>query len=84
VIRPAKSDTPSGEIPLDQVPSGGKVRIVRVEAGHGLKNRLAAMGFLADEPIEVIRNDHRGQVIIAVKNSKIVLGRGMSHKIFVQ
>ena len=77
MIRPAKTKTPLVEMSLDQVPSGGKVCIVRVEAGHGLKNRLAAMGFLADEPIEVIRNDHRGQVIIAVKNSKIVLGRGM-------
>lgn len=84
MIRPAKTKKSSGEMALDQVDSGGKVRIVRVEAGHGLKNRLAAMGFLADEPIEVIRNDHRGQVIIAVKNSKVVLGRGMSHKIFVQ
>jgi ferrous iron transport protein A len=69
---------------LDQVPGGGRVRIVRIEAGHGLKNRLASMGLLTDEPIEVIRNDRHGQVIIAVKNSKIVLGRGMSHKIFVQ
>jgi Fe2+ transport system protein FeoA len=80
----AKTKKPSGEMTLDQVDSGGRVRIVRIEAGHGLKNRLTAMGFLAGEPIVVIRNDHRGQVIIAVKNSKVVLGRGMSHKIFVQ
>jgi ferrous iron transport protein A len=84
MIRPVKTNTPSKEIPLDQVQSGQKARIVRIEAGHGLKNRLAAMGFLADEPIEVIRNDRRGQVIIAIKGSKVVLGRGMSHKIFVQ
>lgn len=82
MIRPAK--TPSKQMLLDQVPGGGRVRIVRIEAGHGLKNRLASMGLLTDEPIEVIRNDRHGQVIIAVKNSKIVLGRGMSHKIFVQ
>ena len=72
------------EIALDQVASGGRVRIVRIEAGHSLKNRLTAMGFLVDEPIKVVRNDNHGQVIIAVKNSKVVLGRGMSHKIFVQ
>jgi Fe2+ transport system protein FeoA len=84
MMRPAKSQKTAAPMALDQVPAGGRVRMVRIEAGHGLKNRLTAMGFLADEPIEVIRNDHRGQVIIAVKNSKIVLGRGMSHKIFVQ
>jgi Fe2+ transport system protein FeoA len=84
MIRPAKSKTPSGEMPLDQMENGTRVRIVRIEAGHSLKNRLAAMGCLTDEPIEVIRNDHHGQVIIAVKNTRIVLGRGMSQKIFVQ
>jgi ferrous iron transport protein A len=83
MMRAAKSKKVTEELTLDQVPTGGRVRIVRIEAGHSLKNRLTAMGFLADEPIEVIRNDHRGQVIIAVKNSKIVLGRGMSHKIYV-
>jgi ferrous iron transport protein A len=84
MIQLAKTNIPPKEIALDHVASGGRVRIVRIEAVHSLKNRLTAMGFLIDEPIEVIRNDHRGQVIIAVKNSKVVLGRGMSHKIFVQ
>ena len=84
MIQPVKTKLPSGQLALDQIESGTKVRIVRIEAGHSLKNRLTAMGFLADEPIEVIRNDRRGQVIVAVKNSRVVLGRGMSHKIFVQ
>jgi ferrous iron transport protein A len=84
MIRLANENMPSKEISLDQIQSGEKVRIVRIEAGHSLKNRLTSMGFLADEMIEVIRNDRRGQVIVAVKNSKVVLGRGMSHKIFVQ
>jgi Fe2+ transport system protein FeoA len=75
---------PLSEVSLDRVSGGQKVQIVRIEAGCDLKNRLAAMGFLADETIEVIRNDRRGQVIIAVKSSKVVLGRGMSQKIFVQ
>ncbi|MBN2511385.1 MAG: ferrous iron transport protein A [Sedimentisphaerales bacterium] len=60
------------------------MRIDHIEAGFGLKNRLAAMGLLANQPIRVMLNDHRGQVIIAVKNSRVVLGRGMSHKIFVR
>ncbi|MEN6308823.1 MAG: FeoA family protein [Anaerohalosphaeraceae bacterium] len=69
---------------LDQIENGKTVCIDHIEAGHGLKNRLAAMGLLADQPIRVMLNDHKGQVIIAVKNSRVVLGRGMSHKIFVR
>lgn len=83
-MRSAKKENPSGAITLDKIPSGRKVHIVSIEAGHGLKNRLAAMGLLINEQIEVVRNDRKGQVIIAVKGCKIVLGRGMSYKIFVQ
>lgn len=68
---------------LDEIPEGGEVRIVSVEAGPGLKNRLAAMGLLANEKIQVVRNDRAGQIIVNVKHSKVILGRGMSHKIFV-
>lgn len=84
MIRSAKTAKPDEGLTLDQVPTGGKVQIVRIDAGHGLKNRLTAMGFLVNEVIEVIRNDCRGQVIVAVKNSKVVLGRGMSHKIYIK
>ena len=83
MIQQAKTDNPS-IVPLNDVKVGRTVHIVRIEAGQELNNRLAAMGLLADEPIEVIRNDRKGQIIVAVKNCKVVLGRGMSHKIFVQ
>ena len=69
--------------PLDKISAGTTVRIVTIEAGSGLKNRLAAMGLLADVQIRVVRNDGAGQIIISVKNSKVILGRGMSHKVFV-
>ncbi len=68
---------------LDQIPAGRSARIVRIDSGHGLTNRLAAMGLLKNEQIKVIRNDGAGQIIVSVKNSKVILGRGMSHKVFV-
>ena len=70
-------------ISLDEIAAGAVATIVLIDAGSGLKNRLAAMGLLADVQIRVIRNDGAGQIIINVKNSKIILGRGMSHKVFV-
>ena len=68
--------------PLDKIAAGTAAKIVTIEAGSGLKNRLAAMGLLADVQVRVVRNDGAGQIIINVKNSKIILGRGMSHKVF--
>lgn len=70
-------------IPLDQVSPGAMAKIVMIEAGSGLKNRLASMGLLADVQVRVVRNDGAGQIIVHVKNSKVILGRGMSHKVFV-
>ncbi len=69
--------------PLDKISAGTAIRIVTIDAGRGLKNRLASMGLLADVQIRVVRNDGSGQIIINVKNSKIILGRGISHKVFV-
>ena len=68
---------------LDMIPAGTKVRIATMDAGNGLKNRLAAMGWLANVEIRVVRNDGAGQIIVNVKSSKVILGRGMSHKVFV-
>jgi Fe2+ transport system protein FeoA len=68
---------------LDEIPAGATVRIVTVDAGRGLKNRLAAMGLLTNVEIRVLRNDRTGQIIVSVKNSKVILGRGMSHKVSV-
>jgi Fe2+ transport system protein FeoA len=69
--------------PLDKIPAGESVRITSINAGTGLKNRLAAMGLLVDMGIRVVRNDGAGQIIVSVKKSKVILGRGMSHKVFV-
>ena len=70
-------------LPLSEVPAGKTVRLVAVHAGQGLKSRLAAMGLLANETIHVLRNDFSGQLIVRVKNTKVVLGRGMSQKVLV-
>ena len=78
-----ESNAETTPFPLSEVPAGQTVRLVKIDAGQGLKNRLAAMGLLANGPIQVMRNDFRGQIIVRVKNTKVVLGRGMSHKVLV-
>ncbi len=68
---------------LSQVPAGQRVRLIRVFGGHGLTLRLAGMGLVANAELEVLRNDFHGQIIVQVKNTKLVLGRGMSDKLHV-
>ena len=69
--------------PLSTVGSGDKVTLIKVIAGHGLCSRLAAMGLLPNVEITVVRNEHPGPLVISVKDSKMVLGRGMADKIMV-
>ena len=68
---------------LSEVRSGQKVKLISIEAGRGLINRLVSMGLLPNVEITVINNSHPGPFVINVKGSKIMLGRGMANKILV-
>jgi ferrous iron transport protein A len=70
--------------PLSEVEAGQTVKLVSVDAGGDLKQRLAAMGLLPNVQITVVRNWHCGRLIVNVKNTKVILGRGMAHKVMVQ
>ena len=68
---------------LSSVQAGEKVKIAKVEAGRGLNSRLASMGLMPNVQITVVNNTHPGPFVISVKGSKMMLGRGMAHKIRV-
>ncbi len=69
--------------PLSTVRAGETVRLTEINAGRGLNSRLASMGLLPNVQVTVVRNGHPGPLVISVKNSKMVLGRGMADKIMV-
>jgi len=69
--------------PLSMVRVGETVKLVKVNAGRGLNSRLAAMGLVANTELTVLSNSHPGPFVVTVKDSKVMLGRGMAHKILV-
>jgi ferrous iron transport protein A len=69
--------------PLSTTKAGETVKLASIEAGRGLNSRLASMGLLPGVELKVISNGHPGPFVISVKNSKMMLGRGMAHKIMV-
>jgi len=71
-------------MPLSMVNSGRRVRLLAIRAGRGLQARLAAMGLVPGVELEVIRNSHHGPFIVSVKDTRLVLGHGMAHKIEVE
>lgn len=68
---------------LSIVKTGEKVKLIAIDAGHGLKGRLVAMGLVPGTVLTVISNGHPGPFVISVKDSKVMLGRGMAQKIIV-
>lgn len=66
------------------VSSGETVRIVSVEGGQGVRKRLADLGLNLGEVISVIQTNHHGPMILAVKESRLAIGRGVAHKIMVE
>jgi ferrous iron transport protein A len=69
--------------PLSNVQSGETVKLASIDAGRGLHSRLASMGLVPNVEITVVSNSRPGPFVISVKNSKMMLGRGMAHKIMV-
>jgi len=71
-------------IPLSSVRTGQRVRLANIEAGDGLRSRLAAMGMVPNTEIFVVSNGSPGPFVVAVKGCRIALGRGMAKKVMVQ
>ena len=72
-----------GRAPLSRQPAGHPLRLVSVEAGRALAARLAAMGLLPGVRLDLVRRAGRGPVVVAVKGTRIALGRGMAEKVIV-
>ncbi|MCE1253998.1 MAG: ferrous iron transport protein A [Anaerolineae bacterium] len=69
---------------LAMVSPGETVRLVSVEGGLDVRKRLADLGLNIGESLSVIQSDSQGPMILAVKESRLALGRGVAHKLLVE
>ncbi|MBE3069596.1 MAG: ferrous iron transport protein A [Planctomycetes bacterium] len=70
-------------VTLASLPDGAAARLVSVEGGQGLRSRLTAMGLRAGSEVRVVRNGGHGPFVVASGHARIVLGRGMAHRVVV-
>jgi Fe2+ transport system protein FeoA len=70
-------------IPLALAYPGQKVRVVSIVAGRDLRQRLISMGLNVGSEIEVIKSGAPGPFLIAVKETRLAIGRGIAYKIMV-
>jgi len=71
-------------MPLSMAGPGQEVRLVGIRGGWGIRRRLADMGLTPGEKVWVVQSGPSGPLLIAVRDSRLALGRGMAHKIMVE
>lgn len=70
---------------LSELSQGEIGKIVRIEAGRCLRQRLMSMGLVTGSEIKVIRKNMPGPFIISIKSCcRIAIGCGEACKIIVE
>jgi ferrous iron transport protein A len=77
---------PNGKIvTLRQMQSGQSGKVVQIQGGFGLVNRLSALGIRPGKRITKVSSMlMRGPVTIQLGNTQVALGFGMANKIIVE
>jgi ferrous iron transport protein A len=82
--RPAPDSYPENcDLPLTMIAPGEPVKLVRIVAGHRLRRRLTELGLIPGVEFKIMQ-DEGGPLLLAVKDTRLALGRGMAHRIIVQ
>lgn len=69
-------------LPLSMVGVGRKVRLQKIDAGRKLIHRLTELGLTPGVELTIIQDS--GPLLLAVRDSRVAIGRGMAHKMQVE
>ena len=75
---------PGGSLDLGSVPKGESVCIRALDGGHSLVSRLACLGFTPGAHLRVLQNSGHGPVLVALRDTRVALGRGEARQILVE
>ena len=72
-------------VTLRHMRSGQRGKVVEIQGGHGLVNRLSALGLRPGKRITKVSSMlMRGPVTIQLDNTQMALGFGMANRIIVE
>ena len=73
------------QITLSRMPTGQSGSVVQIQGGHGLVNRLSALGIRPGKRITKVSSMFmRGPVTIQVDRAQVAIGFGMARRIIVE
>ena len=71
-------------VPLARAHAGQVVSLIRIDGGRAFGHRLAEMGLTPGIRFTILAKGKPGPMIVAVKDTRLVLGQGMMQKVFVR
>ena len=71
------------ETNLNNISPGCYAEILGINGGESIRNKVLSMGLLPGKTVQVISKQKKGPVIIKINGTRLVIGRGMSEKIYV-
>jgi len=70
---------------LDQIYENRKAKVIDIQGGAGIRQRLSQMGIHPGDMITMVRYGAlRGPLLIEIHGSQVALGRGIASKIIVE
>ena len=69
---------------LSRIDQGEEVTLIDIDGGRGLRSKLYSMGLVPGITLKILNRNGSGPVMIAVKDSRLAIGRGMAEKIIVE
>jgi Fur family ferric uptake transcriptional regulator len=70
-------------MPLAMAKEGEYVIVKDILRGGLVRSRLGSMGLRQGDHVEIINNNGRGRLILAVDCTRLAIGRGIAQKIMV-
>ena len=75
----------SEQITLRQMQTGQSAIVVQIQGGHGLINRLSALGIRPGKKITKVGSMFmRGPVTVQLDGTQVAIGFGMANKVIVE
>jgi Fe2+ transport system protein FeoA len=72
----------NGVQPLSTAPQNQKLQVVKVTAGRRATHRLTEMGLTPGVEVKIVQ-DNGGPLLLAVRGSRLAIGRCLANKVLV-
>ena len=69
---------------LTRIDPGKEVTLIDIDGGRGIRSKLYSMGLVPGINLKILSRNGSGPVMIAIKDSRLAIGRGMAEKIIVE